>query len=70
MKKYLSKVIPAFIIISMFLFLPVGVITDLNADENNDPGVGYLENILFEKLSRRIRRFPSDCMEGGATWGC
>ena len=55
MKKYLSKVIPAFIIISMFLFLPVGVITDLNADENNDPGVGYLENILFEKLSGRER---------------
>lgn len=55
MKKYLSKVIPAFIIISMFLFLPAGVITNLNADENNDSGVGYLENILFEKLSGRER---------------
>ena len=55
MKKYLSKVIPAFIIISMFLFAPVGVITDLNADENNGSGVGYLENILFEKLSGRER---------------
>lgn len=55
MKKYLSKVIPAFIIILMFLFAPAGVITDLNADQNNDPGVGYLENILFEKLSGRER---------------
>ncbi|MEN6509534.1 MAG: secretin and TonB N-terminal domain-containing protein [Smithella sp.] len=55
MKKYLSKVIPAFIIISMFLFAPSGVITDLNADQNNDSGVGYLENILFEKLSGRER---------------
>jgi type IV pilus assembly protein PilQ len=55
MKKYLSKVIPAFIIISMFLFTPAGVITDLNADQNNDSGVGYLENILFEKLSGRER---------------
>ncbi len=55
MKKYLSKVIPAFIIISMFLFAPAGVITDLNADQNKDPGVGYLENILFEKLSGRER---------------
>jgi len=55
MKKYLSKVIPAFIIISMFLFAPSGVITDLNADENNGSGVGYLENILFEKLSGRER---------------
>jgi type IV pilus assembly protein PilQ len=55
MKKYLSKVIPAFIIISMFLFAPAGVITDLNADQNKDSGVGYLENILFEKLSGRER---------------
>jgi len=55
MKKYLSKVIPAFIIISMFLFAPTGVITDLNADQNKDSGVGYLENILFEKLSGRER---------------
>jgi len=55
MKKYLSKVIPAFIIISMFLFAPAGVIKDLNADQNNDSGVGYLENILFEKLSGRER---------------
>ncbi|PKN84541.1 MAG: hypothetical protein CVU51_10330 [Deltaproteobacteria bacterium HGW-Deltaproteobacteria-1] len=55
MKKYLSKVIPAFIIISMFLFAPAGVITDLNADQNKDPGVGYLENILFEKLAGRER---------------
>jgi type IV pilus assembly protein PilQ len=31
------------------------VITDLNADQNKDPGVGYLENILFEKLSGRER---------------
>ncbi|MHB8139267.1 MAG: secretin and TonB N-terminal domain-containing protein [Smithellaceae bacterium] len=62
MKKYLSKIIPAFIVVSAFLFIPAGVITDLNAAQNKDSGVksemanvGYLENILFEKFSGRER---------------
>jgi type IV pilus assembly protein PilQ len=62
MKKYLSKIIPVFIILWIFLYTPVGVATGLSADQNNIPSVknervnvGYLENILFEKLSGRER---------------
>ena len=62
MKKYLSKIIPVFIILWIFLYMPVGVVTGLRADQNNATGaknetanVGYLENILFEKLSGRER---------------
>jgi len=62
MKKYLSKIIPVFIILWIFLYTPVGVVTGLRADQNNATGaknetanVGYLENILFEKLSGRER---------------
>jgi type IV pilus assembly protein PilQ len=59
MKKYLSKIIPVFIILWIFLCSP-GVITGLNADQNKGAGakntsgnVGYLENVLFEKSSGR-----------------
>jgi hypothetical protein len=62
MKKYLSKTIPVFIILWIFLYAPVGVIPELSADQNNVPGaknetanVGYLENILLEKLPGRER---------------
>ena len=62
MKKYLSKIIPVFIILWVFLYTPAGLITDLSAAQDNNPGaksetanVGYLENILFEKLSGRER---------------
>ncbi|MDP2855356.1 MAG: secretin and TonB N-terminal domain-containing protein [Smithellaceae bacterium] len=62
MKKYLSKIIPVFIILWIFLYTPVGVVTGLRADQNNATGaknetanVGYLENILFEKFSGRER---------------
>lgn len=62
MKKYLSKIFPVFIILWIFLYTPVGVTTGANADQNNVTGaknetanVGYLENILFEKLSGRER---------------
>ena len=60
MKKYLSKIFPVFIILWIFLYTPVGVTTGSSADQNNVTGaknetanVGYLENILFEKLSGR-----------------
>ncbi len=62
MKKYLSKIFPVFIILWVFLYTPVGVTTGSSADQNNATGaknetanVGYLENILFEKLSGRER---------------
>jgi type IV pilus assembly protein PilQ len=62
MKKYLYKIIPAAIILWAFLFAPVGMITIVSADQNKVPiiknetvNVGYLENILFEKLSGRER---------------
>ena len=62
MKKYLSKIIPIFIILWIFLYTPAGVATGLRADQNNVIGaknetanVGYLENILFEKSSGRER---------------
>jgi type IV pilus assembly protein PilQ len=62
MKKYLSKIFPVFIILWIFLFTPLGVTTGSSADQNNVTGaknetanVGYLENILFEKLSGRER---------------
>jgi len=62
MKKYLSKIIPVFIILWIFLYAPGGVVKDLRADQDNASGfknetanVGYLENILFEKLSGRER---------------
>jgi type IV pilus assembly protein PilQ len=62
MKKYLSKIIPVLIIFWIFLYAPVGVITDLYADQHMNPGaksetanVGYLENVLFDKLSGRER---------------
>ena len=62
MKKYLSKIFPVFIILWIFLYTPLGVTTGSSADQNNVTGaknetanVGYLENILFEKLSGRER---------------
>ena len=62
MKKYLSRIIPVLIILWVFLYTPVGVVTGFGADQSNAPGaknetanVGYLENILFERLSGRER---------------
>lgn len=62
MKKYLSKIIPVFIILWIFLYTPAGVMTGSTADQNNVAGVknetvnvGYLENVLFEKMSGRER---------------
>ncbi len=59
MKKYLSKIIPVFIVLWIFLYSP-GVIKGLSADQNKGAGaknisvnVGYLENVLFEKSSGR-----------------
>ena len=57
MKKYLSKIIPVLIILWVVLY---GVVTGVGADQHKAPGVknetanvGYLENILFERLSGR-----------------
>lgn len=62
MKKYLSKIIPVFIILWIFLYTPVGVFTGLSADQNTNPrvkgstaNIGYLENVLFEKQFGRER---------------
>jgi len=61
MKNYLSKIIPVFIILWIFLCGP-GMITDVSADQKKGAGVktdsakvGYLENVLFEKLKSRER---------------
>ncbi len=53
MKNYLSKIIPVFIILWVFLYTPVGVMTALCAEQNKN--LGYLENVLFEKLAGRER---------------
>lgn len=58
MKKYLSKILPVFMMLWIFLCSP-GVVTELCADQNKGAGakatnnVGYLENVLFEKSSGR-----------------
>ena len=62
MKKYISKIISAFIILWIILCSPLGVFTGLSADQNKisatekeAASVGYLENILFEKSPGRER---------------
>jgi len=56
MKKYFSKIIPAFIILWIFLYVPLGIAQSQNAGAKTDAAnVGYLENIVFEKLSGRER---------------
>jgi len=61
MKKYLSKIIPVFIILWIFLYAPSGVVNCFSAEnyltgaQNETANVGYLENIFFEKLSGRER---------------
>ena len=62
MTRCISKIISAFIILWIFLYLPFGVATGLSADQNKvsnakkeTASVGYLENILFEKLPGRER---------------
>jgi type IV pilus assembly protein PilQ len=49
MRKYLSRIIPALIVLWVFLYTPVGVVTGSGAPDN----VGYLENILLEKQPGR-----------------
>ncbi len=62
MKKYISKIISAFIILWIILCSPLGVFTGLSADQNKisatekeAASVGYLENILFDKSPGRER---------------
>ena len=61
MKKYLSRIIPVFIMLWIFV-CGLGMITELSADQKKGAGVkaesahvGYLENVLFEKLKGRER---------------
>lgn len=49
MRKYLSRIIPVFIVLWVFLYTPAGVMTGSGAQDN----VGYLENILLEKQPGR-----------------
>jgi len=44
MKKYLSKIIPVFIILGVFLYSPAGVIMDVSAAQNDDPGAKESSN--------------------------
>src|SRR5512145_67376 len=61
MKNYLSKIIPVFIILWIFLCGP-GMVADSSADQKKGAGVkkestnvGYLENVLFDKSKGRER---------------
>jgi type IV pilus assembly protein PilQ len=59
MKNYLSKIIPVFIILWIFLCGP-GMVDQVSADQKKDAGiknasVGYLEKVLFEKMKGRER---------------
>ena len=49
MRKYLSRIIPVFIVLWVFFYTPAGVMTGSGAQDN----VGYLENILLEKQPGR-----------------
>lgn len=53
MRKYLSKIIPVFITLWIFLYAPVGVTIATGAEQ--DKNLGYLENVLFEKFPGRER---------------
>jgi type IV pilus assembly protein PilQ len=64
MKKYLSRIIPAFIVLWIFVYNPGISLSAENPDQRNTPDkktetvtvkVGYLENILFEKLPGKER---------------
>jgi len=56
MKKYFSKIIPAFIILWIFLYAPAGFAQDQNPGAKIEAAsVGYLENVLLEKFSGRER---------------
>ncbi|MBP7763954.1 MAG: secretin and TonB N-terminal domain-containing protein [Deltaproteobacteria bacterium] len=62
MKKTLFKIIPAFIVLWIFLSVSSGVAAGAGADsnktaagKNESAAVGYLENVLFEKLAGRER---------------
>ncbi len=49
MRKYLSRMVPVFIVLWVFLYTPAGVVTGSGAPDN----AGYLENVLFEKAPGR-----------------
>ena len=64
MKKYLSRIIPVFLVLWIFVYNPVISLSAENADQRNTPDkkneiadtkVGYLENVLFEKLPGKER---------------
>ena len=64
MKKYLSRIIPFFIVLWIFVYNPGISLSAENTDQRNTPDkkteivaakVGYLENVLFEKLPGKER---------------
>ncbi len=64
MKKYLSRIIAVLIVFWIFMYNPVISRSAETADQNNAPDtksetvetkVGYLENVLFEKLAGKER---------------
>ena len=64
MKKYLSRIIPVFIVLWIFVYNPGISLSAENTDQRNTPDkktetvavkVGYLENVLFKKLSGKER---------------
>src|SRR5665811_1084532 len=64
MKKSLSRIIPVFIVLWIFVYSPGISPSAENADQRNTPDkknetadtkVGYLENVLFEKLPGKER---------------
>ena len=64
MKKSLSRIIPVFIVLWIFIYSPGISPSAENADQRNNPDkktetvavkVGYLENVLFEKLPGKER---------------
>ena len=64
MKKYLSRIIPVFIVFWIFVYNPGISPSAETADQSNTPDkksekadtkVGYLENVLFEKLPGKER---------------
>ena len=64
MKKSLSRIIPVFIVLCIFVYSPGISLSAENTDQRNTPDkknetadtkVGYLENVLFEKLPGKER---------------
>ena len=53
MKKYLSRIVPVFLMLWVFLCVHSLLLTEAPAQQ--DRNIGYLENVLFEKFPGRER---------------